>query len=441
MGKEWDSFKTNSRSKGWAQQGKDGGDDFGGFGKKLRPSFYNQTREDRNNFIENMTDIFTEAKRVLKPGGHLFVWAIPKTSHWMATALEDSGLEIRDIITHVFGTGFPKSHSVSKGIDKIKGKKGIVVGTQKLGGTAATLKGKANRENWSDQGEGGTFTPEIDLVKPESPEAIKYEGWGTGLKTASEHWILCRKPLSEKTVAANVLKWGVGGINIDKSRIEFNGEEDKESAKPGSLNATGENSSFGLKSGNELNEQGRWPANFIHDGSDEVMEQFDKAGDRGNVYNGKRKKDTTSGTGHTLTGAEKKAGDSAGIYDGIGSPARFFYCSKPSKAEKNAGCDDLEKTQTIMPGRKITGNTLVDQLHGHKPPAANSHPTVKSTKLMSYLINMITPQDGIVLDPFMGSGTTGVAAIENNFNFIGIEKEENYFNICKARIENAKNNI
>ena len=123
MGKEWDSFKTNKRSKGWAQQGKDGGEGFGGFGKRLRPSFYSQTKNDRDNFIEFITETFIEVKRVLKPGAHCFVWALPRTSHWTATALEDAGFEIRDIVTHVFGSGFPKSLNIEKTTNKIWNKK------------------------------------------------------------------------------------------------------------------------------------------------------------------------------------------------------------------------------------------------------------------------------------------------------------------------------
>ena len=288
----------------------------------------------RDNWIGWMKDIFTEAKRTLKPGGHCFVWALPRTSHWTATALEDAGFEIRDIVTHVFGSGFPKSHNISKAIDKMKGFEGKVIGKinpYKDGKIRNVPIGFT--KNYIGGGEGSeTLNYGLREIKQLSDEAKQWEGWGTALKPASEHWILCRKPLTEKTIADNVLKWGVGGINIDKSRIEFENEKDKESAKPGSLNATGENSLFGLKSGNEQNDRGRFPSNLIHDGSDEVMEEFEKAG----IHSaGKKRQAVELFTKDKSLFNIGREGGASPRYGDEGSAARFFYCSKASGKANN----------------------------------------------------------------------------------------------------------
>ena len=375
----------------------------------------------RDVFIKEMSSIYTECLRVLKPGAHAFVWALPRTSHWTATALEDAGFEIRDIVTHVFGSGFPKSYNIGKGVDKKLGNERETVGIQKLRGTAATLKGNANRTDWYDQGEGGTFTPEVNITKGNSI----WEGWGTNLKPASENWILCRKPLSEKTIADNVLKWGTGGINIDGSRIGTEGGTKKDNIikdNKGMFNSKTLNNTCDV-----VNiDGGRFPANFIHDGSDEVMEEFDKAGTSKSVpFTGDGRKQDTRNNGW----GTKRVGD--WIYSDEGNPSRFFYCSKPSSKEKDAGLEDME--EKVIEGRD-EGQDERNVPHKNRTSARrNIHPTVKSIKLMKYLITMITPPHGIVLDPFMGSGSTGVAC-GNDFKFLGIEKEKEYFDIAEKRI-------
>ena len=223
-----------------------------------------------------------------------------------------------------------------------------------------------------------------------------YNGWGTALKPAHEPIVLARKPF-KGTVVDNVIKHGTGGINIDKSRVEYNGE------KPGVWNGrtvdNNDDTFLGKMSTGreEQNPEGRWPANFIHDGSDEVVEQFPDT--KGRV--GAKMLDN-SGFSFTA-GSEYKdyRPDDGGIKDD-GSAARFFYCAKVSKSERGEG---------------------------------NNHPTVKPVKLMSYLVNLITPVNGIVLDPFMGSGSTGMACKQEGFNFIGIDLDEEYVNIAKARID------
>ena len=202
-------------------------------------------------------DIWTECLRVLKPGGHLLSFAGSRTYHRMAVRIEDAGFEIRDQIMWVYGSGFPKSHNIGKAIDKIEGNEREVVGEKKNKiNLNATKEGdKSFYENaWQNK-------DYIDLAVTKGNS--EWEGWGTALKPAHEPIVMARKPLSEKSIAENVLKHGTGGINIDGSRIGFRDEADKESAKPGSLNATGEHSMFGLKSGNELDKQGRFTPNLL----------------------------------------------------------------------------------------------------------------------------------------------------------------------------------
>lgn len=348
----------------------------------------------RNEWIKWLSEIMIEAMRCLKPGGHCFIWALPRTSHWTATALEDVGFEIRDIVTHVFGSGFPKSLNISKAIDKKMCVEPIIIGEKK--GTWLDISGKDLQAN------GAESRIKLNETIGGCYESRQWEGWGTALKPASEHWILCRKPLSEKTIVDNVLKWGTGGINIDKSRIDYANENDyvvrKESYNNKTCNVMFNTCKtiFGVDNG------GRFPANFIHDGSDEVMEEFDKDDNK----------------------------------------SRFFYCSKASIKEKNEGLDDfplkVKEFETQTRTNKETADKFGCERNGL---TKNIHPTIKPVKLMSYLINMITPPNGIVLDPFMGSGSTGVAAIKNGYSFIGIEKEREYMDIAKARIYYTKKNI
>lgn len=372
----------------------------------------------RDNWIKWMEEVFIEVKRVLKPGGHCFVWALPRTSHWTATSLENAGFEIRDIVTHVFGSGFPKSLNVGKAIDKLKGLEGDKIET---GGTQADIRG--NKLMVTDLGL--KDIPRLPVTKY-IPVDKQWEGWGTALKPASEHWILCRKPLSEKTIADNVLKWGTGGINIDKCRIPYESDYKPEDHI---RKITGnETHKWGYREGVEIGSaDGRFPANFIHDGSDEVMKEFDKAGNRKVGW-----KEERGGFKNEYVGGKlEKRVKNIRYEDNEGSAARFFYCSKTSSKEKNEGLDDFEdKLKNDKSGDKTIFN--------HKfTITKNHHPTVKPIKLMTYLINMITPLDGIVLDPFMGSGSTGVAAVKAGLNFIGIEKEFDYMEIAKARIEHV----
>jgi DNA modification methylase len=377
-------------------------------------------------WIAWLTEVSKEMLRVLKPGGHGLVWAIPRTSHWTATALEDAGFEIRDVVTHLFGTGFPKSLDISKAIDKAAGAEREIVGLSTIGGGGASnKKGYATD---GEQGSGGSYLQASDgknglpITAPATPEAKQWQGFGTALKPASEHWILVRKPLSEKTVAANVLMWGTGGINIDGCRIgtdviSTHGGGDKMSGMKGNGNS-------GV--GEYKTHTGRFPANLVLDEAAAAMLDAQSG--------------HLAGRGSTLKKVEKTGNENVfGKYDKRvpqlqenrgGGASRFFYVAKASTAEKNLGLEDATET-TVDDGR----NKPIDNpfLRG-ETARKNTHPTVKSIKLMEYLITLVTPPGGTVLDPFMGSGSTGMAAKGLGFSFIGIEREQEYLNIAERRI-------
>lgn len=406
----------------------------------------------RDQWVSWLTDVMKECHRVLKPGGHALVWAIPRTSHWTATALENAGFEIRDCVTHLFGSGFPKSMDISKAIDAtiLHGsshsraiKKAIddrdVVGRKMYAdGTGGGGKGvptpgcsPEQLQHLLDAGE--TKGPDGKDIKlalqryaerdaraitaPATDAAKQWQGFGTALKPAAEFWWLVRKPLSEKTVAANVLKHGTGGLNIDGCRI---GTEERTytprlTANP-NLNDDGW-AKVGTKA-DAITVQGRFPANLVlsHNGDCDDACSDGCAVAELDRQSGFSKSPTKVTRGASSNPAYAKFGPVAsqiaqGKYNGpyevplgygdSGGASRFFYIAKASKRDKGAG---------------------------------NIHPTVKPYRLMSYLIRLITPPRGIVLDPFMGSGSTGVAALRDGFDFRGIEKERAYYNIAWQRI-------
>lgn len=362
MGKEWDTPNKLE----WGKQGEEGKNDLKvkkNF--KILPRYQNY---DREKFIGWMTEIFTEGLRVLKPGGHALIWALPRTSHWTATALEDAGFEIRDCVYHLFGSGFPKSLDISKAIDK----------------AAGIWRGKAGDILSENDSMSAPNYERTDKGEPITPEAKQWEGWGSALKPAVECWWLCRKPLSENTIAENVLKWSVGGLNIDATRI---GSEKRFLAPAGNtgLEATPIMKSNDEYQGHEVN--GRFPANLIHDGSDVVLKEFEN------------------------------------------NEARFFYTAKPSSAEKNLMYGEFEEIAAGGLAGRHDGSL------GKTTMAKNFHPTVKAQSLMQYLIKLITPPKGIVLDMFAGSGSTLLAAKTLGHPFIGIERDPEYCKIAEARLK------
>ena len=337
----------------------------------------------KTEWVQWMQSVAAQCLRVIKPGGHALVWAIPRTSHWTGDAWEEAGWQVRDKIYHVFGSGFPKSLSVDKAIDKAAG---------------------AERERYARPAFGGTFSDDSGSTygtaisnAPATPEAKQWAGWGTALKPAAEEWWLFRRPLGG-TVAANVLKHGTGAINVDGCRVEgvvpktVHGVSSRQGEVYGKYREEPQESN--------PHPAGRWPANFTHDGSDEVTAL-------------------------------------------LGDAARFFYSPKASKADRDEGCEGMEAKE------KKTRNSYGDQSEYECPDgssrvgdkgtsqARNHHPTVKPVDLMTYLCRLITPPGGTILDPFTGSGSTGKAAILEDFKFIGIEREAEYIDIAKARIDAA----
>ena len=374
-------------------------------------------------------DVWREALRVLKPGGHALIACGTRTQHRMAVNIEDAGFEIRDIVGWIYGSGFPKSLNIGKAVDKLQGNERESIGEQRLTGNAGT----------PTKLKGGTYTAgvcinmtgvKIPLTKGNSP----HEGYGTALKPAMELWTLCRKPLSEPTVAANVLKWGTGGINVDGCRV---GTGDmlgrKNNVNPYGSNRTWSVSKTPPQDNTENPPQGRFPANLIHDGSDEVVGLFPQSvGQQGDV-----KGTEPSHTGQNGIYGEFNRTVSNPKRNDSGSAARFFYCAKASKAERNAGLEGFEEKQTWASQEKRESNSFdVFESDGRsKTINKNHHPTVKPIALMRYLCRLITPPKGVVLDPFMGSGSTGIAAKLEGFGFVGIERDAEYCRIAEARIE------
>ena len=402
-------------------------------------------------------EMWKECKRVLRPGGHLLAFGGSRTYHRMAVAIEDAGFEIRDEISYYFasetkekqffdslsdgqkymlaemvgepsflnwlyGSGFPKSHNIGKAVDKLQGNEREVVG-----------KNPSLRPNSDGQkcGYSGIQSRSQFVTVGSS----KYEGWGTALKPAHEPIVMARKPLSEKTIAKNVLKHGTGGINIDGCRVD--GEGWARSEKGSEFMNTGACYGKWKRIASKQHSKGRFPANIITDGSDEVKSFFPNNSE-GKPYFKRNAK--------SIFGGKSK---SKGSYNGkskstFGNASRFFYVAKASKKERNEGLDDLQDRHLAYSNQARAelkrGNSGFegngDKAHMNKiKHVKNHHPTVKPIALMRYLIRLVTPENGIVLDPFCGSGTTGCGSVIENMSFIGIEREAEYIPLINSRIK------
>jgi len=373
-----------------------------------------------NTGIANNPLMWKECLRVLKPGGYLLSFGGTRTYHRMAVAIEDAGFEVRDMIEWVYGSGFPKSLNIGKAVDKLQGnervKTGVVDDRNKNTGL--------DKLSW-----GGTYGAGIREYDKGTSE---WEGWGTALKPAHEPICMARKPLAEKTVAENCLKYGTGGINIDESRV---GTEERtfnsKGIRSGSGNYVGDKDFDGQ---GDITVQGRFPANLIHDNSEEVRECFPES--KSGAMNGTYK--------NTMMKGEPGIRDGKEIYlqqeASSGSASRFFksiiYQAKASKSERNKGCEEMEDKERIDYGGFHSEKGLIENNRNpeNRLPNKNNHPTVKPIALMEYLIKMVTPKGGVVLDPFAGSGSTLVAAKQNGYQYIGIEMTEEYIPIIKARL-------
>ena len=408
-----------------------------------------------------------EVFRVLKPGGHVLSFFGTRTYDWGVMSIRFAGFEVRDCIQWLYGSGFPKSHNIGKAIDKIQGNDREVVGIKenKINMNATKEGDKSFYESaWQNK-----EYIDLEITKGNS----EWEGWGTALKPANEPIVLARKPLEKGlSIAENILKWGVGGINIDASRIGLPKDDPQVKLREGkTIHAKGVNEVYsngvGKIEGDYFNAQGRFPANIIlthHEdceckGTKKVKPSngSGKASEKGGGFSkGMFGDGTSDNIGGGFTDADGKEevenwdchedcpirildeqsgiskstasvrnnkkrnednvyGGGKGIpqislesnHSDKGGASRFFYVAKASKSERNKGLDN-----------------------------SNFHPTVKPIKLMQYLVKMITPPNGIVLDPFCGSGTTGIACKLDGFQFVGLEQDAEYSKIAEARIEN-----
>jgi site-specific DNA-methyltransferase (adenine-specific) len=338
-----------------------------------------------------------EAFRILKPGGHLLAFAGTRTYHRMASGVEDAGFEIRDCIAWMYGSGFPKSLDVSKAIDKAAGAQREVLET-----IPDRWAGKGSVLQRSEQSPRET----ADITAPATPEAAKWNGWGTALKPAFEPIVVARKPLIG-TVAANVLEHGTGALNIDACRIGMS-DQDRNTiekatwvARDLDRKAYGKYDTDGTDQAMTTHSAGRWPANIALDATAaNILDE--QSGERASSPF----KATTDGAQtdrqHVSFADLEYSGRG---YTDTGGASRFFYTAKASRHDRNAG-------------------GLAD----------NTHPTVKPTELMRWLIRLVTPPGGIIIDPFGGSGSTGLAARAENTRCILIEREPEYLQIIRDRL-------
>jgi site-specific DNA-methyltransferase (adenine-specific) len=301
-------------------------------------------------------ELWEKVYQSIKQGGHLLSFFGSRTYHRGVIPIEDAGFEIRDQLMWLYGSGFPKSHNIGKAVDKLQGNEREVVAAVDVGHDMRSGNYKTSSGNRMI----------ADITKGTS----EYEGWGTALKPAHEPIVMARKPF-KGTVAENVLEHGTGGINIDECRVG--------------------------------DEQGRFPANVMHDGSEEVLEIFPQTSKSsgGRSYQNTNKMYEGGWGGGEGNKTDPGFGDE-------GTASRYFYCAKASKKDRDEG---------------------------------NNHPTVKPRELMRYLCRLVTPKGGVVLDPFMGSGSTGKGALLEGFRFVGIEMEREYFDIACARLEAVQKNV
>lgn len=374
-------------------------------------------------------ELWKECLRVLKPGGHLLSFGGTRTYHRMACAIEDAGFEIRDQIQWLYGSGFPKSMDISKAIDKSVGAEREITKTTKSGGysrlmTANVEQGFRPNDYYADSGNNFTSNEAV------TENAKKWNGWGTALKPANEPIVLARKPLSENTIAANVLKHSTGGLNIDACRIAT---KDKliHGGKLTSLSGderTGKAAGMfvgGAENTYKQNSLGRFPANIILD--EEAGKILDEQSGTSKSTGGRIGKKSKSNVDIVPSG-KFEAGDPG--FGDIGGASRFFYCPKTSQSEREEGLEHRTR-QNVNDGRKTSIDNAFQRGDTER---LNIHPTVKPIALMEYLIKLITPENGTVLDPFLGSGSTGIAAVRLNRSFIGFELEKEYFEIAQSRI-------
>lgn len=430
MGKDWDKFKNAENIGGGTMGNRNTPYQRG---DKTPPAYCIWTLEQKNEFQIFSMNWAKECLRVLKPGGYLLSFGGTRTYHRMACGIEDAGFEIRDCIMWIYGSGFPKSLNIGKAVDKLQGnEREVVFKNPYADGHIRKATG-----NISDANDNVKFLSEYKLengLRKETKGTSEWEGWGTALKPAVEPIVVARKPLSEKNVALNVLKWGTGGINIDECRISHN-EPYKETNRKDTSGykefAKNCGSSSGLNPTNIASPSllGRFPANIILD--EEAGEMLDKQ--TGNIgCSSDREKYKGRNYGESMFLGDKPLFNSP-TYTDKGGASRFFYVAKASKSERNFGCEGKE--EIVDCDRNPECYSADVPFNRSANPKKNNHPTVKPIKLMEYLIKLVTKENAVVLDPFLGSGTTAIACLKTNRKFIGIEKESDYVKIAEARIK------
>ena len=434
MNKEWDSFGSDTRQPGDEHYVTPDNP----YGRsKARYGYGSKVQKSMAAFQTAMTPIFEEALRVAKPGAHLLCFGGTRTFHRMACAIEDAGWKVRDCVMWTYGSGFPKSMDVAKAIDKHLGVKQKVVGHRETDPQKGFSKVKGMGSGAVSNGD--AVNQSYDLTEATSDEAKQRDGWGTCLKPAWEPIIVARKPL-DGTVAHNVLTWGVGALNIDACRVEYESESDKEQAKPQGA-STSKTDALAGKSQNgasrtefmSTQKQGRFPANLVHDGSQMVLDLFPQS--NGQLADRKAQaKSSVNCYGDYGTDSEfKKRGDS-------GSAARFFNELRDGEESADRTYTDRGVTNfAAKPGKRREPTSADRFFYCAKASKkdrgeGNNHPTVKPTALMEWLVKLVTPEGGVVLDPFMGSGTTGVACANLGRYFIGVEREWQYMQIAGPRV-------
>jgi len=372
---------------------------------------WDKDRGGRENWIEWLAAIMAEARRVLKPGAHALGWALPRTSHWTALALERAGFELRDSLHHVFGTGFPKSLDISKAIDREAGaEREVVVGKGWHHGT--------NGASGHTYGERKEYVPGSsavgrDLLAPATPEAQRWDGWGTALKPAHEVWWLARVPIEAGSIARQVLETGTGAVNVSGCRVGSDGGTRRSHQAPYPRTEGSEDRSVTwARTGHDVVKvpAGRWPPNFL-------LSHSPDCGD-------------SCAEGCPVAELDRQSGDSAFF------PV-FRYSAKPSTAEKSAGLEHRAKLRGGEATGRAEGSAGTQSPRagaGRTGKARNPHPTAKGLDLMGWLVRLITPPEGVVLDPFLGSGTTGCAAVREGMSFVGCDLSPDYVEVSRDRI-------
>lgn len=369
--------------------------------------------------------VWAECWRVLKPGGHLLAFAGSRTYDWIVMGVRLAGFEVRDQLMWLYGSGFPKSLNVSKAIDRAAGAERRVIGSRMTGAISPNGKGEHNAVPTYGSGHA-----RIDITAPATQAARQWDGWGTALKPAHEPIVMARKPLIG-TVAHNVTTHGTGAINVDGCRVGTKDRYSYPNGAKGACFSVGVGADGSRDDTPTMHPAGRWPANIMHDGSPEVLAGFPvtTSGSTDPV-----RRSSVGGSGAVDYG-DRTAGKCGTQYGDTGTAARFFYCGKASRAERERGLTHREP-ETVTDGRKTDHDY---PSHRGITKRRNIHPTVKPVSVMRWLVRLVTPPGGTVLDPYTGSGTTGIACALEGFGFVGCELSAEYAKIARARIQHARN--